>query len=83
MGERSVRAARSGRGRGAHAVGGGVSFSGVCVSAGSRLPLGEVWWCLGWRVLRGGERLGRVLRRTQSLEAGARPSGFSCSQGLS
>lgn len=24
-------------------AGGGVSFSGVCVSAGSRLPLGEVW----------------------------------------
>lgn len=60
------------RGRGAHAVGRD-SFWGVCVSVGSRLPLGWSGGALGWRVLRLGER----------LEVRARPSGFFYSPGLS
>lgn len=82
VGERSVQAARSGRGRGAHAVGGG-SLLGSLRFNGEQTTPGEVWWCQEWRVRRGGERLGRVPRGTERLEAGARPSGFSCSRGLS
>lgn len=48
MGERSVQAALSGRGRGAHAVGGG-SLLGSLRFSGEQTSPGEVWWCLGWR----------------------------------
>lgn len=62
---------------------GGGSLLGSLRFGGKQTSPGEVWWFLGWRVLHGGERLWRVLRGKERLEAGARPSGFSYSRGLS